>query len=165
MREIGRFRTPVTTDAGCGYQCWDIDAIVGQVEGHMSALSVRDKPTSAGVDSWGVDYVLLDEALRPSVCQSAIGTSELPGSWKLCPERVSRREIYRRTGIQFLSFNTLYQLAACLDQQTEWIDRAQHLLMIPDYLHFRLSGVISNEYTNATTTQMCALSGDWDQCS
>lgn len=162
LREIGRFRTPVTTDAGCGYQCWDIDAIVGQVEGHMSALSVRDKPTSAGVDSWGVDYVLLDEALRPIGVPVCYRDKRTVGVMESVLRRVSRQEIYRRTGIQFLNFNTLYQLAACVDQQPEWIDSAQHFLMIPDYLHFKLSGVISNEYTNATTTQMCAFSGDWD---
>ncbi len=71
-------------------------------------------------------------------------------------------DIYRRTGIQFLPFNTLYQLAATVEQEPQWIERARHLLMIPDYLHFRLSGVLSNEYTNATTTQMCGIDRAWD---
>ena len=77
--------------------------------------------------------------------------------------RLSKKEIYARTGIQFLTFNTIYQLAACAAQQPEWLDQAAHFLMIPDYLHFRLCGVAPNEYTNATTTQLCGLNGEWDK--
>jgi rhamnulokinase len=162
LREIGRFRTPITSDSACGYQCWDIDEIARQVEGHLSAISGPERPASAGVDSWGVDYVLLDEALRLVGVPVCYRDKRTAGVMESVLRRMPRQEIYRRTGIQFLNFNTLYQLAACVDQEQEWMNRAQHFLMIPDYLHFRLSGVISNEYTNATTTQMCALSGDWD---
>jgi rhamnulokinase len=82
-------------------------------------------------------------------------------------ERVAARmpaaEIYRRTGIQFQPFNTLYQLAAMAAREPAWVGRTRHLLMIPDYLHWRLSGVLSNEYTDATTTQLLNLKGEWDR--
>ena len=162
LREIGRFRTPLASDSGSGYQCWDIDEIVRHVERHLSALSRKDKPASVGVDSWGVDYVLLDEALRRVGLPVCYRDKRTTGVMESLLTRVSRQEIYRRTGIQFLNFNTVYQLAACVEQEPDWINRARHFVMIPDYLHFRLSGVISNEYTNATTTQMCGLDGDWD---
>jgi rhamnulokinase len=77
-------------------------------------------------------------------------------------ERISAAEIYRRTGIQFQPYNTLYQLAATAAQEPEWVSKTRHLLMIPDYLHYRLSGVLANEYTNATTTQLLSLMGEWD---
>ena len=163
MREIGRFRTPTWTDAVSGYQCWDIEKIVSQIEqGIVSANSSR-QVISMGVDSWGVDYVLLDEALNRvglSVCYRDNRTAGVMED--LCG-RISQKEIYQRTGIQFLTFNTIYQLAACVAQRPQWLDTAAHFLMIPDYLHFRLCGVVSNEYTNATTTQLCGLNGEWDR--
>lgn len=162
LEEIGRFRTPTRVDQASGYQCWDTEEIVAQIERNLSSACSSSKVASIGADSWGVDYVLLDEKREQvgvPVCYRDKRTEGLMES--LC-ERLSREEIYRRTGIQFLTFNTLYQLAACVQQHPEWIDRASHFLMIPDYLHFRLSGVVANEYTNATTTQLCGLDGEWD---
>ena len=76
--------------------------------------------------------------------------------------RVPRNEIYARTGIQFQRFNTLYQMAATAQDEPAWMAEAAHALLIPDYLHYRLSDVVSNEYTNATTTQMLNVDGQWD---
>jgi len=163
LREIGRFQTPTTvSDSGGGYQCWDIDEVVRRIERHLLEVSTVDKVASTGVDSWGVDYVLLDEGLHQVGVPVCYRDKRITGVMQSVLKRVSRQEIYKRTGIQFLTFNTLYQLAACVQQEPGWMKAARHLLMIPDYLHFRLSGVISNEYTNATTTQICSLDGDWD---
>jgi rhamnulokinase len=77
--------------------------------------------------------------------------------------RIPASEIYRRTGIQFQPFNTLYQLVATVAQEPTWIARARRLLLLPDYFHFRLCGVAANEYTNATTTQLWDIrADDWD---
>ena len=76
--------------------------------------------------------------------------------------QVPRDEVYRRTGIQFQPFNTLYQLAATSAQEPSWLAGARRLLMVPDYLHYRLSGVAVAETTNASTTQLLAVGGDWD---
>jgi rhamnulokinase len=78
--------------------------------------------------------------------------------------RMPREEVYRRTGIQFQPFNTLYQLAATAARQRPWLERARHLLMLPDYFHHRLGGALGNEYTNATTTQLFGVAKqDWDE--
>lgn len=162
LKEIGRFRTPTRIDSKSGYQCWDTEKILSHIGSHLAQASETDAIASLGVDSWGVDYVLLDDRLRTIGVPVCYRDDRTAGRMEFFHRRVPQAEIYRRTGIQFLSFNTLYQLAACTQQQPGWIETARHFLMIPDYLHFRLSGVLSNEYTNATTTQMCGLDGEWD---
>lgn len=162
LEEVGRFQTPTKIDGENDYQCWDIEQIAGSVESHIASARSRGTLASVGVDSWGVDFVLLDKELQmvgTPVCYRDPRTLGVMEDFQL---RVPREEIYRRTGIQFLSFNTLYQLVACVEKQADWIEQARHFLMIPDYLHFRLSGKLSNEYTNATTTQVCGLDGEWD---
>jgi rhamnulokinase len=163
LNEVERFRTPTRVDAGYGYQCWDTDEILAQVEQNVAKVCSKKKPDSIGVDSWGVDYVLLDEELNTVGVPVSYRDKRTTGVMETICKRLSREEIYNRTGIQFLTFNTLYQLAACAQQHPKWIERARHFLMIPDYLHFRLSGVLANEYTNATTTQLCGLDGEWDR--
>jgi len=163
LTEIGRFRTPTYTDAATGYQCWGIDEILEEIQRALVRDPSQSSIASVGVDSWGVDYVLLDAELRRVGVPVSYRDKRTSGIMERVQKLVSREEIYRRTGIQFLSFNTLFQLAACVEQQPQWIRSARHLLMIPDYLHFRLSGVLSNEYTNATTTQMYGLNDEWDE--
>lgn len=108
---------------------------------------------SAGVDTWGVDFGLLgrDEHLlgNPVHYRDARTT----GMIELAVERVGRAAIFERTGIQFQPFNTLYQLLALAEQRSPALEAATHLLTMPDLLHFWLSGVKANEFTNATTTQ------------
>ena len=162
VEEVGRFRTPARIDPVLGYQCWDTDKIFNQVEHHLSKVAASNKVASLGVDSWGVDYVLLDADRNVSGLPVCYRDKRTNGVMESVCHLVPRDEIYRRTGIQFTTFNTLYQLAACVQEQPDWIGNARHFLMIPDYMHFRLSGVLSNEYTNATTTQMCGLDGEWD---
>lgn len=163
IQEVGRFRTPMVHDAATGYQCWDVDAIVAEVGAALALGATQDPVASVGVDSWGVDYVLLDAHLRQvgkAVCYRDKRTN---GFLERFLQRIPAEEVYRRTGIQFLSINTLYQLAAGVEQEPQWMEEARHLSMIPDYLHFRLAGVVSNEYTNATTSQICGLDGQWDE--
>ena len=163
LEEIGRFSTPTSTDVDSGYQCWNIEAIVSEIDRNVAQARVSNAITSIGVDSWGVDYVLLDEGLHRVGVPVCYRDRRTAGVMEDVCGRLSKQEIYGRTGIQFLTFNTLYQLTACAAQRPEWLQTAAHFLMIPDYLHFRLCGVLSNEYTNATTTQMCGLDGEWDR--
>ena len=163
LREICRFPTPSRIDAASGYQCWDMDGIVSQIEQSIASAQSSNAVTSIGVDSWGVDYVLLDQGMNRVGVPVCYRDKRTTGVMDDVCGRLSKKEIYARTGIQFLTFNTIYQLAACAAQQPEWLDQAAHFLMIPDYLHFRLCGVAPNEYTNATTTQLCGLNGEWDK--
>ncbi|PYS21140.1 MAG: rhamnulokinase, partial [Acidobacteria bacterium] len=117
--------------------------------------------SSIGVDSWGTDYGLIDgdgELCENPICYRDKRTQSTIGK---VFERVSPEEIFNRTGIQFLVFNTLFQLHAHV--QAGLPENADRLLLIPDLIHFLLTGKAATEYTNATTTQMVnARSGAWD---
>ncbi len=163
LTEVGRFRTPTWIDGSTGYQCWGTEEILAEIQRALVRGSASGPLASVGVDSWAVDYVLLDDELRQVGVPVCYRDKRTAGMIERVQKRVPPEEIYRRTGIQFQPFNSLYQLAASVEQQPQWMDAARHLLMIPDYLHFRLSGVLSNEYTNATTTQMYGLNDEWDE--
>jgi rhamnulokinase len=163
LREARRFDTPRLRDHQTGYQCWDLDRIEHEMVAGLATAAAMAPLASVGVDGWGVDYVLLDDQRRPVAPAVSYRDDRTRGMMDAVFARVPPDEIYRRTGIQFQPFNTLYQLAATARWQPDWLTRARHLVMLPDYLHFRLGGAIANEYTNATTTQLCGLtSGDWD---
>jgi len=160
LTELSRFSTPEVTDGKSKYQRWDVDAIEARIREGLQQCT--EPIASVGVDSWAVDYVLLDankQRVGEVVCYRDARTE---GMMDLVQSRRSKTEIYQRTGIQFQRFNTIYQVAACAEQEQGWLGEARHLLMIPDYLHFRLCGVLANEYTNATTTQMLNTQGEWD---
>jgi rhamnulokinase len=163
LREVSRFSIAFSKDQNSGYLCWDIDAIEKNVRQGIEEASQLAPIASIGVDSWGVDYVLLDAQLQRVGRAVCYRDSRTQGMIEQVTAIMPRAEIYRRTGIQFQPFNTLIQLAAMAVQEPEWVAKTRHLLMIPDYLHFRLSGVIANEYTDATTTQLLNLDGTWDR--
>jgi rhamnulokinase len=163
LREVSRFPIAFAKDEKSGYLCWGMDAIEESVRQGIEEASLLAHLASIGVDSWGVDYVLLDaqsQRVGQAVCYRDDRTK---GMIVLVASRMPRAEIYRRTGIQFMPFNTIFQLAAMVEREPEWVARTRHLLMIPDYFHFRLCGIIANEYTDATTTQLLNLNGAWDR--
>jgi len=162
LRVIRRFETPRWRDAQTGYQCWDLDGIESEIRAGLLAADAAS-PRSVGVDSWAVDYVLMDgdgRAVAPAVTYRDDRThAVMDHVFAAMPSA----EVYRRTGIQFQPFNTLYQLAATARQQAGWLARTRQLAMLPDYFHFKLCGAVANEYTNATTTQLYGLAtDDWD---
>ena len=110
--------------------------------------------SSVGVDTWGVDFVLLnrnDELLgQPWNYRD----SRTDGMLNLAFQRVSRAEIFAQTGLQFMEINSLYQLLAMCRRDPELVAQATRFLMVPDFLHWCLCGSRVVEFTNATTTQM-----------
>jgi rhamnulokinase len=162
LREVSRFSIAFAKDHHSGYLCWDIDAIEKNVRQGIEDASRLAPIASIGVDSWGVDYVLLDAQLQRVGLPVCYRDARTQGKIEQVTAVMPRAEIFRRTGMQFQPFNTIYQLAAMADQEPEWVARTRHLLMIPDYVHFRLCGVMANEYTDATTTQLLNLDGAWD---
>ena len=169
LQEVHRFANPVQTVAG--RQRWNTEHLFTSIVAGLgkAASVVRDVSdlVSVGVDTWGVDYGLLDaegRLLEEPVCYRDPRTD---GVMEQVFQRVFRDEIYARTGIQFLPFNTLYQLVA---QRAlgEWPERAARFLMMPDLLHHRLMGGRADrahrgEFTDATTTQLVnARSRTWD---
>lgn len=161
-QEIHRF--PNRLARRNGRLCWNLDGLYEQVvEGLRKCAALGRIPDSMGVDTWAVDFCLLDadgEMLGEAVSYRDGRTAGIQ------PEvfaRIPARELYARTGIQQMDINTICQLAAVQKQDKGLLERASHLLMIPDYLHYRLTGEIKREYTNASTTQLVgAYSRDWD---
>lgn len=163
FREARRFDTPRRRDDETGYQCWDVDAIEREIRIGLSAAAQSATLESVGVDGWGVDYVLLDERQQRVGPAVSYRDDRTQGMMAAVFDRLPASDVYRRTGIQLQPFNTLYQLASTAREHPDWLERARHLLMLPDYFHYRLGGAIANEYTNATTTQLYGVaSDDWD---
>lgn len=147
-----------------GRLCWDVEALFSHVVEGMRACKARGiVPESMGIDTWAVDFVLLDGdggALTPAVAYRDSRTQGMP---KAVDRLVPPKELYARTGIQPMEINTIYQLMALKRMEPEVLKKARRLLMVPDYLHYRLTGRMENEYTNASTTGLVnARSHTWD---
>jgi len=162
LREVLRFDTPLVHDPS-GYQCWDVDIIEARVRDGLEAARALAPLASVGVDTWGVDYVLLDGAAARTAPVVSYRDERTRVYMDKVLARMPAAEIYRRSGIQFQAFNTLYQLAATAGREPAWLERARRLLFLPDYFHFRLSGTMANEYTIASTSQLLDVHArDWD---
>lgn len=162
LQEVYRFENRLQERNG--HLCWDIDGLAQQVvEGLKAAHDQGFAPVTVGIDTWAVDFVLLDgqgNRLGDAVAYRDKRTADQRR--KLEPV-VPFAELYRRTGIQYQPFNTIYQLCALKDEHPEQLQAAEHFLMIPDYLNYCLCGVMANEYTNASTTALVgAESKTWD---
>ena len=157
--EVYRFPNGVTEKDG--HLTWDIDALLSHVKAGIEKARERfGKIESLSIDTWGVDYALIkgDETVYP-VYAYRDGRTE--AAIPEVHQRMAFSELYRRTGIQFQPFNTVYQLYA--DKLAGRLDGVTDLLMIPEYLMYRLTGVKSHEYTNATTGGMVsAETGEYD---
>ncbi|MBR4652826.1 MAG: rhamnulokinase [Kiritimatiellae bacterium] len=147
-----------------GHDCWDHEALVRHVVAGIKACAAAGKiPSTIGIDTWGVDFILLDDALNPCSDMVAYRDARTDGMDAEVEKTLPFAEHYARTGIQKAIFNTVYQLAALKREHPEQLEKAAHFLMVPDYLNFRLTGRIANEYTDATTTALVnAREKTWD---
>ena len=147
MEEVYRFPNGVTEDRG--HLVWDVEALEHHVRtGIERAKAAYPDLVSLSIDTWGVDYVLLrgEEPVLPVYAYRDSRTeSAIPEVHKIVPFS----ELYRHTGCQFQPFNSIYQIYA--DKKAGRLDGVTDLLMIPEYLLYRLCGAKSREYTNATT--------------
>ena len=150
--EIHRFpNTPVRTR---GTLYWDVLRLYEDVlEGLTVAAGETKAVDSVGIDTWGVDFGLLDRDGR--LVQNPVHHRDrrTEGAMDALFAEVPAREIYERTGIQLMRINTLVQLYAAVTADERALEIAETLLLIPDLLHYWLSGVAACEFTNATTTQ------------
>lgn len=160
LEEVYRFQNQMTEADGS--LVWDIEGLTGEVLNGLRACRELGRiPKTVAIDTWGVDYVLLDESRREILPVYAYRDGRTQGIVKEVEDLLSAEELYARTGIQKQNFNTIYQLFC--DRQSGRLERAKHFLMMPEYLAFRLTGKRKNEYTNATTTGLIhAESHDWD---
>ncbi|MGI6254669.1 MAG: rhamnulokinase [Acutalibacter sp.] len=163
LEEIYRFENKLIRKHG--RLCWDMEHLVDEViQGLARCRELSKIPDSVGIDTWAVDYVLLDGQGNPLGDAVAYRDSRTQGMDRLVEKLVPSEELYARTGIQKQEFNTIYQLMAVKTQEPELLERAQRLLMVPEYLTYRLTGRMENEYTNASTTGLVnARTKEWDQ--
>lgn len=150
QKEVYRFENKMIEEDGSFY--WDIDQLYIQILNGLRACKQQNLvPYSIGIDTWAVDYVLLDK--NKNVIQKPFAYRDLRTQHVLRDifSKIDPKNIYFKTGIQHQNFNTLFQLKSESDKVKE---NAHHFLMIPDYFNFKLSHQIKNEYTNFSTTQL-----------
>src|SRR2546423_11857293 len=164
FQQIQRFHYAPSFSSG--HLRWDLPSIFAEIKEGLREAATRARELgreiqSIGVDSWGVDYGLIDadgQLIELPICYRDERTH---GVMEEVFARIPREKIFRRTGIQFLQFNTLFQLWAHAREGLPV--NAYKLLLIPDLINSFLTGKNVSEYTNATTTQMLnAETREWD---
>lgn len=144
--------------------CWDVDLLLEEVLNGMKKCGETGKiPKYMGIDTWAVDYVLLDKDGNKLGNTYGYRDRRTVGVREKVYEIISKEELYTRTGIANNEFNTIFQLMAHKWQESEILEKAEHLLMVPDYLCYKLTGIMETEYTNASTTGLVdANAKNWD---
>ncbi len=162
LEEIYRFENGMDFDENRFY--WNMDRIFNEVITGLEICGKSGKiPSSIGIDTWGVDFVLLGENDKKIENPTAYRDSRTKGMDIEVSKYISEEELYKRTGIQKQLFNSIYQLMAMNKNESKHLEQAKTLLLIPDYLNFMLTGVKATEYTNATTMQLvCPRTKTWD---
>ncbi len=159
--EIYRFENGIKEDSG--FLTWDIHSLFENVvEGIRKCREIGKVPTTVAIDTWGVDYVLLDgdgKEILPAVAYRDGRTRGMSGEVE---KIVSNEELYSRTGVQIQDYNTIYQLYS--DKLSGRLEGAKRLLMMPEYLSYKLTGVMKHEYTICSTTGLLlAEKYTWDK--
>lgn len=162
LEEIYRFRNGM--DDVNGTMCWNVDRLFAEIiEGMKKCKGTGKIPVSVGVDTWGVDFVLLDGKDNIVGQTVAYRDGRTDGMDQEVYKIIGEDDLYARTGIQKAIYNTIYQLMAVKKRNPEHLAKAEAMLMIPDYFHYKLCGEKAQEYTEATTSQlMSPITRDWD---
>lgn len=160
LEEVYRFENGMKNVRGS--LIWDIEALTESViAGIKKCRDIGKIPSTVAIDTWGVDYVLLNrdkEIIAPVYSYRDSRTDGIP---EQIDRIISRKDLFARTGIQAINFNTIYQLYA--DKLSGRLHKAEYFMMIPDFLSYKLTGIMANEYTNATTGALVnAKTNDWD---
>lgn len=153
LQEIHRFDNGFSERDGHCY--WDIDHLYREIlRGLQQAKKLGIERCTLGIDTWAVDYALLDEKGKRIGEVHAYRDARTNAAVPRVHAVIPFARIYEKTGIQHLAFNTLYQLYA---HDREELAKAKHILLVPDYLYYLLSGQRMNEMTNASTTSLLNL--------
>lgn len=153
LTEVYRFENGMKQEQN--KRLWDVKRLFSEIKNGMAACKKAGyTPVSMAIDTWAVDYVLLDE--KDEVVGDTYGyrdnrTSRMDD---VVYEIMTEPELYKRTGIQKQIFNTIYQLTADREKRPEVLKQAKTFLMLPDYFQFMLTGVKKSEYTNGSSTQL-----------
>lgn len=148
-----------------GYDCWDTEMLFKSIlEGIKKCSEIGKIPSTLAIDTWGVDYVLIDKDGK-AICDAvAYRDKRTVGMKEKLDAVMPFEELYSKTGIQYQPYNTVYQLLAHRLARPDDFEKAERFLMMPEYFNYLLTGVMMNEYTNASTTAMLnAEDKDWDK--
>ena len=162
LEEVHRFENGMVKKDG--ELCWEFDRLFQEIKNGLKKCKEIGKiPVSMGVDTWGVDFVLMDK--DDKVLGNTVGYRDHrnEGMDEEVYKTISLEDLYARTGIQKAIFNTVYQLMAVKTKHPEYLEQAETMLHVPDYFHCLLTGKKTCEYTEATTGQLVnAETKDWD---
>lgn len=148
LREIYRFENFIKDIDG--NLCWDVEHLFSEVKNGLAECKKTGIiPESVAIDTWGVDYVLLDKDEKEILPVFSYRDSRTVGVPEEIDKIIPRSELYSLTGIQATNYNSIYQLYC--DKKSGRLDKAEHFLMMPEYLSFRLTGEMKNEFTLTTT--------------
>ena len=154
------YRFPNGVKQQDGHLIWDIQALLEEVKKGIAIAKEKYDIQSLSIDTWGVDYVLLQGDKEVLPCY-AYRDNRTKTAIEKVHELIPFSELYQRTGCQFQTFTTIYQLYD--DKLKGRLDGVTGMLMIPEYLMYKLCGTKAREYTNATTTGMInAETGEFD---
>ncbi|MDD3920620.1 MAG: rhamnulokinase [Eubacteriales bacterium] len=149
-REIYRFEN--SAQMKNGHLCWDADALLRHVlEGLKECAKQNVHPESVGIDTWGVDFALLDKAGKRVGDIVAYRDSRTEGMDVLLEKTMPIKALYAKTGIAKQPFNTIYQLMAALKEHPEYRETVDDFLLMPEYLSYCLTGKKAHEETNLST--------------
>ncbi|BBF41483.1 rhamnulokinase [Lachnospiraceae bacterium KM106-2] len=162
LEEIYRFPNGLMKKDG--ELCWDIDQLYTEIKtGMKECVKLNKIPVSVGIDTWAVDFVLLDAKGQRIGNPVAYRDGRTKGMDERVYSFLSEEKLYQRIGIQKQIFNSIYQLMAIKENHPEQMEQAEKMLMIPDYFHSLLCGKTVTEYTNATTTSLVdPETNEWD---
>lgn len=162
LEEIYRFENGISK-IGNEY-CWNIEQLFKDIKaGIKKCKEIGKIPTSIGIDTWAVDFVLLDENDRILGNAVSYRDDRTEGMMEEAFKVIPKDMMYLYTGVQFQRFNTVYQLLSIKKNNPEMLEKAKTFLMVPDYLNFLLTGEKANEYTNASSTQLVnSFDRTWD---
>lgn len=160
LEEIYRFENSIKNQDGT--LVWDIENLYKEVlAGIAKCKEIGKIPETVAIDTWGVDYVLLDKDNKEILPVISYRDASCEIAAKEVAKILPQEKLYAKTGIQWQAFNTVYQLYR--DLKSGKLQKAEHFLMMPEYLSYKLTGVMKNEYTNATTTNLVnAQTKQWD---
>lgn len=162
LEEIHRFENGVAEKDG--QLCWNYDNLFQEILiGLKKCKTIGKTPKSISIDTWAVDFVLLDNENKVIGNTVSYRDDRTANIDKKVYKYIKEDELYKRTGIQKQVFNSIYQLMAIKETTPEYLEKAKTMLLVPDYFHFLLTGEKKTEYTNATTTQLVSVeTNDWD---
>lgn len=160
LEEVYRFENGMTEKDG--HLVWDYKKLFSDILQGMKECKKAGKiPVSVGIDTWGVDYALIDKAGEVIGDVFAYRDGRTAKPIKKLHSKIPFETLYERTGSQFQIYNTIYQLYT--DKLSGKLDNAERFLMMPDFFNYLLTGVMKNEFTNASTTGlMSAKTREWD---